>query len=82
MKRIAPFAVVLTIARVRFIVAAYFCHFCYMRYRDTVTELENRINAFDMRLATLEGHKSRELTHERREIDRATAAGSVPPDAV
>lgn len=44
------------------VVAAYFCHFYYTRYRSTVTELESRINGFDMRLATLEVHKSRELT--------------------
>lgn len=43
-------------------VAAYFCHFYYTRYRNSVTELESRINGFDMRLATLEAHKSRELT--------------------
>ena len=45
--------------------AAYFCHFYYTLYRNTVTELENRINDFDMRLASLEGHKSRELTPVR-----------------
>ena len=47
------------------VVAAYFCHFYYSRYQSVVTGLESRINFFDMRLATLEGHKSRELTPVR-----------------
>lgn len=55
----------LTGAGVCLVVAAYFCHFYYARYRNTVTELETRINSFDMRLATLESHKSRELTPMR-----------------
>jgi hypothetical protein len=55
----------LTVAGVCCVVAAYFCHFYYTRYQSTVTELESRINGFDMRLATLEGHKSRELTPVR-----------------
>jgi len=59
-KTITYFALIL--AGVTLIVAAYFSHFYYTRYQSTVTELESRINSFDMRLATLEGHKSRELT--------------------
>ncbi len=55
----------LTIAGVCCVIAAYFCRFYYFRYRDTVTDLESRINSFDMRLATLEAHKSRELTPVR-----------------
>jgi hypothetical protein len=65
MKRIAPISAALTIAGVSCVVAAYFCYFYYTRYRNTVTELESRINGFDMRLSTLEGHKSRELTPVR-----------------
>jgi hypothetical protein len=52
----------LTLAGVCLVVAAYFCHFYYSRYQSAVTELEGRINSFDLRLASLEGHKSRELT--------------------
>jgi len=52
----------LSISAVCCVVAAYFCQFYYTRYRNTVTELEYRINAFDTRLTTLEAHKSRELT--------------------
>lgn len=55
----------LTIAGVCMVVAAYFCHFYYTRYQSTVTELESRINGFEMRLATLEVHKSRELAPVR-----------------
>src|SRR5512133_1206454 len=62
MKKIAPPILVLTVSGVCCVVAAYFCHFYYTRYQSTVTELESRVNSFDMRLATLEGHKSRELT--------------------
>ncbi len=62
MRKVIPLAVALTIAGVCCVVAAYFCHFYYTRYQGTVTELESRINGFDMRLATLEAHKSRELT--------------------
>jgi len=53
---------ILILAGVSLIAAAYFSHFYYTRYQSTVTGLEGRINSFDMRLATLEGHKSRELT--------------------
>lgn len=52
----------LTVAGVCCVVAAYFCQFYYSRYHDAVTKLESRINSFDTRLATLESHKSRELT--------------------
>ena len=47
----------LAIAGVCIVVAAYFSHFYYTRYQSTVTDLESRINSFEMRLATLEGHK-------------------------
>jgi hypothetical protein len=57
--------VALTIAGVCLLVAAYFCHFYYTPHQSTVTALESRINSFDTRLATLEGHKSRELTPVR-----------------
>ena len=50
------------VAGIACLVAAYFCHFYYHLYRDAVTGLESRVNGFDMRLATLEGHKTRELT--------------------
>jgi hypothetical protein len=64
MKKVATFLAV-TVAAVCLIAAAYFCHFYYTRYQSTVTDLESRINSFDMRLATLESHKSRELTPVR-----------------
>ena len=64
MKKAISF-VALTIAGVCIVVAAYFCHFYYSRYQSVVTGLESRISSFDMRLATLEGHKSRELTPVR-----------------
>jgi hypothetical protein len=59
-KAITP--IVLTGSGVSILIAAYFCHFYYTRYQTTVTQLESRINSFDMRLATLEAHKSRQLT--------------------
>jgi len=62
MKKIAPLVLALAVPGVCCVVAAYFCHFYYTLYQSTVTELESRINSFDMRLATLEAHKSRELT--------------------
>jgi hypothetical protein len=62
MKKALPFLIALMISGVCCLVAAYFCHFYYTLYRNTATELEYRINSFDMRLATLEAHKSRELT--------------------
>jgi len=54
--------VALTVADVCCVVAAYFCHFYYSLYRDAVTHLEWRMAVFDMRLAELEAHKSRQLT--------------------
>jgi len=65
MKKNLLLVVALTIAGVCCVVTAYFCQFYYTRYQSTVTELESRINSFDMRLAKLEGHKSRELTPVR-----------------
>jgi len=59
-KAISFFA--LPVAGVCCVVAAFFCQFYYTRYAGAASELESRINSFDMRLATLEGHKSRELT--------------------
>jgi hypothetical protein len=64
MKKAISF-IALTIAGVCIVAAAYFCHFYYSRYLSVVTELEGRISSFDMRLATLESHKSRELTPVR-----------------
>jgi len=64
MNKIATF-LALTVAGVCLVVAAYFCHFYHTRYQSTVTDLESRINSFDMRLATLEGHKARTLTPVR-----------------
>jgi hypothetical protein len=64
MKKAATFFA-FAVAGVCLVVAAYFCHFYYTRYQSTVTELESRISSFDMRLATLEAHKSRELTPVR-----------------
>jgi hypothetical protein len=61
MKKTVSF-VALTVAGICCLVAAYFCQFYYSRYHNAVTGLESRIDSFDMRLATLEGHKSRELT--------------------
>jgi hypothetical protein len=68
----------LTLAGVCFVVAAYFCHFYYTRYHETVTDLEHRINSFDTRLATLEAHKSRELTPVR--VWAVISTGDRPPD--
>jgi hypothetical protein len=65
MRKIIPLGVALTIAVACLVVAGYFCQFYYTRYQSTVTELESRINSFDMRLGTLEAHKSRELTPVR-----------------
>src|SRR5258708_39571413 len=64
MKKAISYAA-LMIAGVCLVVAAYFRPFYYPRYQSTVTELDSRINSFDMRLATLEAHKSRELTPVR-----------------
>ena len=60
MKRAIPFFA-LVVAGVCCIVAAYFCHFYYNRYQTVITELEGRINGFDMRLATLESYKPKHL---------------------
>jgi hypothetical protein len=60
MKRAIPF-IALAVAGVCCIVATYCCHFYYNRYQTVVTELEGRINGFDMRLATLESYKPRHL---------------------
>ena len=65
MKRFLPLVLALTIAGVCCVVAAYFCQFYYSRYHSAVTDLESRINSFDMRLGRLEAHKSRELTPVR-----------------
>jgi hypothetical protein len=64
MKKAISF-VVLSIVGVFMVVAAYFCHFYYYRYQNVVTGLESSISSFDMRLATLEGHKARQLTPVR-----------------
>ena len=65
MKRILTLTTALTIAGVCCVIAAFFCQFYYSRYESTVTDVESHLNSFDMRLATLEGHKSRELTPVR-----------------
>ena len=51
MKRILPFAVVLTVAGVCCIVSAYFCHFYYTLYRHASTELEQSV---DSRITSLQ----------------------------
>lgn len=61
MKKVVAF-VAWTGAGVCIVVAAYFCNFYYTRYQNIATELDSRINSFDRRLATLEGHKARQLT--------------------
>jgi hypothetical protein len=68
----------LTLGGVCWVVAAYFCHFYYTRYHEAVTDLEHRINSFDMRLATLEAHKSRELTPVR--VWAVISTADRPPD--
>jgi hypothetical protein len=65
MKKIVPLGVAVAIVAACLMVAGYFCQFYYTRYQSTVTELESRINSFDMRLGRLEAHKSRELTPVR-----------------
>ena len=60
MKRAITFFA-LAVAGVCCIVAAYFCQFYYSRYKTVVTELENRINGFDERLARLERYKPKHL---------------------
>src|SRR6266568_4881212 len=65
MRNIFPVAVALTIAGMCCVFTAYFCQFYYTRYQGIVSESEYRINRFDMRLGTLEAHKSRELTPVR-----------------
>ena len=77
MKKAATFFA-LTVAGVCLVVATYFCHFYYTRYQNTVTGHESRINSFDMRLARLEGHKSRELTPVR--IWAVISTTDKPPD--
>jgi hypothetical protein len=44
-KRILPFAIVLTAAGVCCIVAAYFCHFYYTLYRHASTDLEQSVDS-------------------------------------
>lgn len=77
MKKAVTF-LALTVAGVCLVVAAYFCHFYYTRYQSAVTELESRINSFDMRLATLEGHKARTLTPVR--VWAVISTADKPPD--
>jgi hypothetical protein len=66
MKKILPVAFALAVAGVCCVAAGSFCLFYYTRYQSAVTELESRINSFDMRLATLEAHRSRELSPDRQ----------------
>lgn len=77
MKKIAPY-LTLTACGVCLVVAAYFSHFYYTRYQDTVTDLEHHINFFEMRLAELEAHKSRELTPVR--VSAVISTTDRPPD--
>lgn len=76
MKRATFFALI--VAGVLLVLAAYFCHYYYARYQSTVTELESRINSFDMRLATLESHKARTLTPVR--VWAVISTADKPPD--
>lgn len=62
MKKFIPLVLALTISGVCCVVAAYFCHYYYTLHENTVTGVESHLSSFDMRLATLEAHKSRELT--------------------
>jgi hypothetical protein len=68
----------LTVAGVCWVVAAYFCQFYYTRYQSTVTSFENQISSFEIRLAELEKHKSRELTPVRAWAIISTS--DKPPD--
>jgi hypothetical protein len=77
MKKAATFFA-LTVAGVCLVVAAYFCQFYYTRYQTTVTGIEGRIISFDMRLATLEGHKARTLTPVR--VWAVISTADRPPD--
>ncbi len=60
MKRAIPL-IALAVAGVCCIAAAYFCQFYYSRYQTVVTQLEDRINSFDMQLARLESEKPKHL---------------------
>ncbi|PWU10864.1 MAG: hypothetical protein C5B50_24635 [Verrucomicrobia bacterium] len=62
MKKIFTLTAAVTVSVVCCVVAAYYCHYYYTLYHHNVTELESRINSFDMRLGTLEAHKCKELT--------------------
>jgi hypothetical protein len=64
MKKAVSF-VLFALAGVCCVVAAYFCQFYYSSHHNDATKLESmesRMNYFDVRLAELEAHKSRELT--------------------
>ena len=61
MKKLIPAAIAATIAGICCIIAAYFCHFYYMLYRHTETDLGRQLNSFDQRLSRLEAHKARNL---------------------
>jgi len=59
-KKAIPF-LALAVAGVCCVVAAYFCHFYYIRYQNAVTELEERIISFEGRLNALESHRPKDL---------------------
>jgi hypothetical protein len=62
MRKIVPVAIALTIAGMCCVFTGYFCHFYSARYQRIVSALDYDMNRFEMRLGTLEAHKSRELT--------------------
>ena len=58
--------------------AAYFCQFYYHRYKTLTTSLEGHVSSFEQRLASLENHKSRELTPVR--VWGKISTTDLPPD--
>lgn len=62
LRRSVPFAVAFTVSGICLVIAAYFCHYYYNLYQNSVTDLESRIQGFEHRLGALESHKARELT--------------------
>ena len=54
--------IALTFAGMCLVVTTYFSHYYYALYQTASTDQKSQLEQFDMRLATLEAHKSRELT--------------------
>lgn len=77
MKKMANY-IGLTLAGICCIVAAYFCQFYYHRYKTLTTSLEGHVSSFEQRLASLENHKSRELTPVR--VWGKISTTDLPPD--